>query len=98
MYRVVYTKQAAKDIQNLKGSGLAIKAKKIVEIIKEDPFAQPPPYEALVGNLDGFFSRRINIKHRLVYQVYKEKMGVDGLKYEGTVKIVRMWTHYDGLK
>jgi len=98
MYRIVYTKQAAKDIQNLKGSGLAIKAKKIVGILKVDPFMQPPTYEALVGNLDGFYSRRINIKHRLVYQVYNGKVNIDGLEYEGTVKIVRMWTHYEGLR
>ena len=98
MYRIVYTKQAAKDIWNLKGSGLAGKAKKIVEIIKDDLFTQPSPYEALVDNLDGFYSRRINIKHRLIYQVHNEKVIIDGLEYEGTIKIVRMWTHYEGAK
>lgn len=98
MYRIVYTKQAAKDIQNLKGSGLAVRARKLVETIRDNPFMQPPPYEALVGNLDEFYSRRINIKHRLVYQVYNEKINIDGLEYEGTIKIVRMWTHYEGLR
>lgn len=98
MYRVVYTKQAVKDIKNLKAAGLSIKAKELIEIIKEDPFRNPPPYEGLVGNLDGFYSRRINIKHRLVYQVYGDELKIDDTEYEGTIKIVRMWTHYDGMR
>ena len=97
MYRIVYTKQAAKDIKNLKVVGLSEKAKKLIEIIKEDPFKNLPPYEGLVGNLSGYFSKRINLQHRLVYQVYSDTVKVDDIIYEGTVKIIRMWTHYDGI-
>ena len=98
MYQIVYTKQAAKDIRSLKAAGLSIKAKELIEIIRKDPFQNPPPYEGLVGNLDGFYSRRINIKHRLVYQVYGDKIEIKTIEYEGTIKIVRMWTHYDGMR
>lgn len=70
----------------------------LIERIKETPFQNPPPYEALVGNLQGVYSRRINIQHRLVYQVYDEPIELDGIMYEGTVKIIRMWTHYDGVR
>lgn len=98
MFRIVYEKQAAKDIKNLKAAGLDKKAKELIEIIRVNPFQKPPAYEGLVGNLQGFYSRRINIQHRLVYQVYTEPVNVDGVEYQGTVKIVRMWTHYDGLR
>lgn len=98
MYRIVYTKQAAKDIKNLKAAGLSIKAKELIEVIRNDPFKNPPTYEGLVGNLDGFYSRRINIKHRLVYQVYGDKIESDNTEFEGTIKIVRMWTHYEGMR
>jgi Txe/YoeB family toxin of toxin-antitoxin system len=98
MYRIVYDKQAAKDIKNLKAVGLDSKAKELVELVRENPFKNPPPYEGLVGNLKGFFSRRINIQHRLVYQVYTEPVEIDNVGYEGIVKIIRMWTHYDGMK
>ena len=98
MYRIVYEKQAVKDIKNLKSVRLDVKAKKLVELLKENPFQNPPPYEALVGNLQGVYSRRINIQHRLVYQVYKESVELNGIRYEGTVKIIRMWTHYDGVR
>ena len=98
MYRIVYEKQAVKDIKNLKSVGLDKKAKELIEVIRENPFKNPPPYEGLVGNLKGFFSRRINIQHRLVYQVYTEAIIINGETYEGTVKIVRMWTHYDGTR
>lgn len=94
MYRIVYEKQAVKDIKNLKSVRLDVKAKKLVELLKENPFQNPPPYEALVGNLQGVYSRRINIQHRLVYQVYNESVELNGIRYEGTVKIIRMWTHY----
>ena len=97
MYRIVYTKQAAKDVKNLKAAGLSGKAQKLIEIIKDDPFRSPPPYEGLVGNLSGYFSRRINLQHRLVYQVYSEPVEDEDGIYEGTVKIIRMWTHYDGV-
>lgn len=98
MYRIVYEKQAAKDIKNLKSAGLDKKAKELIEVVRENPFQTPPSYEGLIGNLQGYYSRRINIQHRLVYQVYAEPVIVDGVEYEGTVKIIRMWTHYDGLR
>lgn len=98
MYRIVYEKQAAKDIKNLKAAGLDKKAKELIEIIRINPFQTPPTYEGLVGNLNGYYSRRINIQHRLVYQVYAEPINIDEAEYEGTVKIIRMWTHYDGLR
>lgn len=86
MYSIVYTKKAAGDIANLKAAKLDAKAKALIEILREDPYRTPPPCEKLVGDLQGAFSRRINIKHRLVYQVYEN---------EKTVKIISMWTHYD---
>lgn len=98
MYRIVYDKQAIKDIKNLKSVRLDEKAKKLIEVIKDNLFRNPPPYEALVGNLQGVYSRRINIQHRLVYQVYNDPVELDGIKYDGTVKIIRMWTHYDGVR
>lgn len=98
MYRIVYAKQATKDIKNLKAAGLSTKAKELIEVIRNDPFKNSPPYEGLVGNLDGFYSRRINIKHRLVYQVYGDKVESNNTEFEGTVKIVRMWTHYEGMR
>ncbi|MBD5498128.1 MAG: Txe/YoeB family addiction module toxin [Lachnospiraceae bacterium] len=97
MYQVVYTKQAAKDIKNLKAAGLDKKAKELIQIIRENPFQIPPPYEGLVGNLQGYFSRRINIQHRLVYQVDGEKVITEETEYQGTVKVIRMWTHYQKL-
>jgi Txe/YoeB family toxin of toxin-antitoxin system len=85
-YKLVYTKQAKKDAKKAASSGLKSKIEDLLEIIKEDPFADYPPYEKLIGKLEGAYSRRINIQHRLVYQVYdKEKV----------VKVIRMWTHYD---
>lgn len=98
MYRIVFTKQSLKDLENLKKSGISNKAKMLVDVIRENPYQNPPRYEKLVGNLDGIFSRRINIQHRLVYQVYAESVVIDGVEYEGTVKVIRMWTHYDGLR
>lgn len=98
MYRIVYEKQAVKDIKNLKSAGLDKKAKDLIEILRKDPFQNPPPYEGLLGNLQGFFSRRINIQHRLVYQVDATSLEAVNVYYQGTVKIIRMWTHYDGIK
>lgn len=98
MYRIVYEKQAVKDIKNLKSVGLDKKTKELIEIIRVNPFQTPPIYEALVGNLKGYYSRRINIQHRLVYQVYAEAININQIEYDGTVKIIRMWTHYDGLR
>ncbi len=94
MYKIVYTGQALKDLEKLKLSDLSQKAKKLVDTIRENPYQKPPEFEKLVGNLKGFYSRRINIQHRMVYQVYHEPVAVDGVAYEGTIKIIRMWAHY----
>ena len=85
MYILIYTRQAQKDAKKLAQSGLKKNAFKILEIIKENPFQKPPSYEKLLGDLAGAYSRRINIQHRIVYQVYEK---------EKTVKVIRMWTHY----
>lgn len=85
-YKLVYTRQAKKDAKKLKATPLAGKAKELLSIIQEDPFADPPPFEALVGDLKGAFSRRINIQHRLVYQVIED---------ERVIKVIRLWTHYE---
>ena len=84
-YRIVYAKQAQKDAKKISRSNLKEKALELIELLEEDPFKNPPEYEALVGDLSGAYSRRINIQHRLVYEVYEE---------EKVVKILRMWTHY----
>ena len=98
MYIIKFSKQADKDKKLLKGAGLDSKAKKVLSIIAQNPFQNPPPFEGLVGNLSGYYSRRINIQHRLVYQVYNEPVAIDGKEYEGTIKIVRMWSHYDAVR
>ncbi len=85
-WQIVYTRQAQKDAKKLSTSGLRPKAEFLLEILKENPFKTPPPFEKLVGDLEGAYSRRINIQHRLVYQVIKESR---------TVKVIRMWTHYE---
>lgn len=85
-YRLTYTKQAQKDAKKLKGTPLAEKAKALLALLAEDPFQTPPPFEKLIGDLEGAYSRRINIQHRLVYQV---------LKKEKIVKVLRLWTHYE---
>ena len=85
-WELVYTKQAKKDARKLASSGLKDKAKRLLEILEKDPLQSPPPFEKLVGDLAGACSRRINIQHRLVYQV------LDDIK---TVKVIRMWTHYE---
>jgi Txe/YoeB family toxin of toxin-antitoxin system len=84
-YKLVYTKQAQKDAKKIGRSHLKAKVIELFEILKEDPFRELPPYEALVGDLSGSYSRRINIQHRIVYQVYE---------VERVVKVLRMWTHY----
>ena len=98
MYIIRFSKQADKDKKLLKGAGIVSKAKKLLDVIAENPFQNPPPYEGLVGNLNGYYSRRINIQHRLVYQVYNEPVTIDGVGYEGTIKVVRMWSHYDAVR
>lgn len=85
-WKVVYTKQALKDAKKVKAAGLKERAEKILRILEINPYQKPPSFEKLVGDLTGAFSRRINIQHRIVYQVYDE------LK---TVKVIRMWTHYE---
>lgn len=96
MYLIKYDKQAPKDIKNLKSAKLDVKAKSLIEILRKNPLE--PPYEELVGNLSGLYSRRINIQHRLVYEIFNEEITVDNVKYEGTIKIIRMWTHYEKVK
>ena len=95
MYLVVFTKRAAKDAKNLKSAGLDAKAKRLVDVVRVDPFGVPPSYEPLVGNLAGLYSRRINLQHRFVYEVDATPVEKDGTAYDGTVKVLRMWTHYD---
>ena len=95
MYIIRFSKRADKDKKLLKGAGLVLKAKTLLDMIAENPFQNPPPYEGLVGNLNGYYSRRINIQHRLVYQVYNESVVINEVEYQGTIKIIRMWTHYD---
>ena len=85
-WRIAYTKQAKKDAKKLSASGLRLKAEELLAILAENPYQNPPPYEKLVGDLTGALSRRINIQHRLVYQIIEE---------ERVVKVIRMWTHYE---
>ncbi len=85
-WKIVFTKQAQKDARKLATVGLKPKAEQLLKVLQVDPFQSPPPFEKLVGDLAGAYSRRINIQHRLVYQVLKE---------EQVMKVVRMWTHYE---
>jgi toxin YoeB len=85
-WKIVYTRQAQRDARKLAASGLRGKAEALLGVLSEDPFKSPPPYEKLVGDLSGAYSRRVNIQHRLVYQVLED------IK---TVKIIQMWTHYE---
>ncbi len=85
-WRIVFTKQAQKDAKKLSQSNLKEKAQALLEVLKRDPYSNHPSYEKLVGDLLGFYSRRINIQHRLIYEVFDD---------ERVVKVVRMWTHYD---
>ena len=85
-WRLVYTRQAEKDAPKLLTSGLKGKAQLLLKILKEDPYRSPPPFEKLIGDLSGVYSRRINIQHRIVYQILDE---------ERVVKVIRMWTHYE---
>jgi Txe/YoeB family toxin of toxin-antitoxin system len=85
-WELVYTKHAQKDARKLAASGLKRKAQELLKVLKENPYQNPPPYEKLLGDLNGAYSRRINIQHRLVYQVLEE---------EHVVKVLRLWTHYE---
>lgn len=98
MYKIFYTKQALKDIEKLKAANISQKARMLVDLLRENPYQNPPRYEKLVGKLDGILSRRINIQHRLVYQVYESPFKENGISYQGTIKIIRMWTHYDDVR
>ena len=95
MYKIFYTKQATKDLDKLKSAIISGKAKVLIDLIGKNPYQNPPRYEKLVGNLDGILSRRINIHHRLIYQVYDGPYTENGVEYQGIVKVIRMWTHYD---
>jgi toxin YoeB len=85
-WRLLYTKAAQRDARKLEAAGLKPKAQALLEILERDPYQTPPPFEKLVGDLSGAYSRRINIQHRLVYQIMDE---------ERVVKVLRMWTHYE---
>ena len=85
-WTIVFTKQAQKDAQKIAASNLKAQTQRLLDILASNPFQKPPPYEKLVGDLAGAISRRITIQHRLIYQVYSE---------EQTVKVIRMWTHYE---
>jgi len=85
-WRIVFTKNAQKDAKQLSGSGLKSKVEEIIEILKQNPYKTPPPYEKLVGDLSGAYSRRLNIQHRIVYQILND---------DKIVKVIRMWTHYE---
>ena len=85
MYKVLYSRFALKDAKKLSATNLAEKAKELIEIMKINPFENPPPYEKLIGNLQGAYSRRINIKHRIIYEIREE---------DKVVRILRMWSHY----
>jgi toxin YoeB len=85
-WRLLYTKAAQRDAKKLAAAGLKPKAQALLEILEQDPYLNPPPFEKLVGDLSGAYSRRINIQHRLVYQILDE---------ERIVKVLRMWTHYE---
>ncbi len=86
MWEIYYTKQSKKDAKKLASAGLKSKAKELLTIIQANPYKNPPPYEKLVGDLEGAYSRRINIQHRLVYQVLED---------EKAIKVLRLWTHYE---
>jgi Txe/YoeB family toxin of toxin-antitoxin system len=85
-WRIVFTKQAQRDVKKIVASGLRTKTESLFEILAKNPFQTPPPYEKLIGDLLGAYSRRINIQHRLVYQVYRKQR---------IAKVIRMWTHYE---
>lgn len=85
-YIIVLTNQAEKDAKKLESCSLDKKAKGLLKVIKENPYQTPPPYEKLIGDLKGLYSRRINIQHRIVYKVYEK---------EKTIKVLKMWTHYE---
>lgn len=86
MYTIVFTRTAAKDVPKLKAAHLDVKAKELIDIIRDNPFQTPPPYEKLTGDLKGMYSRRLNQQHRLIYELFEQ---------EKTIKIVSLWSHYE---
>jgi Txe/YoeB family toxin of toxin-antitoxin system len=86
MYNIIYSSQARRDAKKADKSGIKDNIQKLIEILKKNPYQNPPPFEKLLGDLSGTYSRRINMQHRLVYQIYEE---------EKIIKIIRMWTHYE---
>ena len=97
MWLVKLARQAQKDAQLVKGAGLDSKVGKLIAVIRCNPFETPPAFEALTGNLQGCYSRRITQQHRLVYEVIPGRIIEDEIEYEGALKVLRMWTHYEGL-
>ncbi len=95
MFKVIFDRCAIKDARKLKSSELADRAKELIKVLEKNSYQQPPFFESLVGNLAGLYSRRINIQHRLVCQIDRTPFEEDGVAYEGTVRVLRMWTHYD---
>lgn len=85
-WRVVFTRQAQKDAKRIASAGLRTKVEYLLDVLRDDPYRSPPPFEKLVGDLSGAYSRRINVQHRLVYEILPEAR---------TVKVIRMWTHYE---
>jgi len=85
-WRVVFTRQAQRDAKRISSAGLRTKVEYLLDVLRDDPYRSPPPFEKLVGDLTGAYSRRINVQHRLVYEILPEAR---------TVKVIRMWTHYD---
>ncbi len=101
MYKIFFSPQALKDKKLIERAGLKEKTKKLLDILKVYPYQTPPTYEKLIGNLSDYYSRKINLQHRLVYQVLPNEEGfVDstGKEYDGIVKIIRMWTHYEKVR
>lgn len=98
LYKIVYVKHAVKDAQKLTAAGLDKKARALISLLEADPFQTPPPCEKLCRDLSGFYSRRINIQHRLVYEVLPNSTSLKdntGAVYKGIVKVARMWSHYE---
>ena len=98
VWHVLFTKQAAKDAKKLKAAGLEKKGKQLVGVVRKDPFATPPAFEGLVGSLEGLYSRRISLQHRFVYAVEATPVAVDGEQFQGTLKVIRQWTHYVSIR
>lgn len=101
MYKIFFSPQAMKDCKRIERAGLKEKVIRLLDILKVYPYQTPPTYQKLMGNLSGFYSRRINMQHCLVYQVLPDEDGLiseNGEVYEGIVKIIRMWTHYENVR